>query len=183
MLKQKAYAGAGDGQARGTVRERNLGGWKRNGTGQCVLSAGAGSGVASAGADYAPGGGVYGGWRPLGVSFAPPSRRGAMAAYIGAVVGYLLPGGRRADAYIAALVAVAGIKWSLSGIRSVSRHPVFAPALSFLSVAATGLALSAVGGLDASDVLLALAEGLLAGGSAYFFATTVNLLKARPCTG
>ena len=50
-------------------------------------------------------------------------------------------------------------------------------------MAATGLALSAVGGLDASDVLLALAEGLLAGGSAYFFATTVNLLESAPLHG
>lgn len=185
MLKQKAYAGAGDGQARRTVRERNPGG------------AGNGAALDNASRQLAlvvvwlllglimPRAGVYGGLAPFGVSFAAAvPGAGAMAAYIGAVVGYLLPGGTAAPIrYIAALVAVAGIKWSLSGIRSVSRHPVFAPALSFLSVAATGLALSAVGGLDASDVLLALAEGLLAGGSAYFFATTVNLLENAPLHG
>ncbi len=185
MLKQKAYAGAGDGQARGTVRERNPGG------------AGNGTALDNASRQLAlvvvwlllglimPRAGVYGGLAPFGVSFAAAvPGAGAMAAYIGAVVGYLLPGGTAAPMrYIAALVAVAGIKWSLSGIRSVSRHPVFAPALSFLSVAATGLALSAVGGLDASDVLLALAEGLLAGGSAYFFATTGNLLESAPLHG
>ena len=120
MLKQKAYAGAGDGQARGTVRERNPGG------------AGNGTALDNASRQLAlvvgwrllglimPRAGVYGGLAPFGVSFAAAvPGAGAMAAYIGAVVGYLLPGGTAAPMrYIAALVAVAGIKWSLSGISS-----------------------------------------------------------------
>ncbi len=122
---------------------------------------------------------VYGGMSPFGVSFAAAvPGAGALAAYIGGIVGYLLPGGAGAPIqYIAALIAVAGIKWSLSGIPSISRHPLFAPLVSLLSVTATGMALSAAHGIRVSDVVLAVSEGLLAAGSAYFFSTAVQLLE------
>ena len=122
---------------------------------------------------------VYGGLTPFGVSFAAAvPGAGALAAYIGGVVGYLLPGGAAVPIrYIAALIAVAGIKWSLSGLPSVARHPLFAPAVSLLSVSATGLALSAAGGIRVYDVLLAVSEGLLAAGASYFFATAILLLE------
>ena len=122
---------------------------------------------------------VYGGLTPFGVSFAAAvPGAGALAAYIGGVVGYLLPGGAAVPIrYIAALIAVAVIKWSLSALPSVARHPLFAPAVSLLSVSATGLALSAAGGIRVYDVLLAVSEGLLAAGASYFFATAILLLE------
>lgn len=122
---------------------------------------------------------VFGALSPFGVSLAAAiPGTGALAAYIGGVIGYLLPGVAAVPLrYIAALVAVAGIKWSLSGIPSLSRHPFFAPVVTFLSIECTGFALAAVDGLDGFTALLVVSEGLLAGGSAYFFSTAVGLLS------
>lgn len=121
---------------------------------------------------------VYGGLAPFGVSFAAAvPGAGAVGAYIASLIGYLLPGGVVTPLrYIAALVAVAGIKWSLSGIKAAARHPLFAPIIAFLSVECTGFALEAVNGLDMYNSLLVVAEGLLAGGAAYFFSVTIGLL-------
>ncbi|HIW74460.1 MAG TPA: SpoIIE family protein phosphatase [Firmicutes bacterium] len=177
-MKQKAMAMAQDGQAR--VRGR--------GTGERRLRASEWDGASRQLAMVVvwlllglvtPRAGIYGGLYPFGVSFASAvPGAGALAAYIGGVVGYLLPGGAAAPIrYIAALIAVAGIKWSLSGIPAISRHPLFAPLVSMLSVSATGMALSAAGGIRVYDVLLAVAEGLLAAGSSYFFAAAVQLLE------
>ena len=177
-LKQKALAAAQDGQAgvraeSGAGRRARSSEWEGASRQLALVILWLLLGLVM------PRAGVYGGLHPFGVSFAAAvPGAGALAAYIGGVVGYLLPGGTAAPIrYIAALVAVAGIKWSLSGIPSVSRHPLFAPAVSLLSVSATGMALSAAGGLRVYDVLLAVSEGLLAAGSAYFFATAVALLE------
>ena len=123
---------------------------------------------------------VYGGLAPFGVSFAAAvPGAGAALAYTAGLIGYLLPGGAAVPLrYAAALAAVAGIKWSLSGIKQAARHPAFAPVISFLAGASTGLALSSVNGLDALSILLALAEGLLAGGAAYFFCISIALISS-----
>ena len=177
-LKQKALAAAQDGQAgvraeSGAGRRARSSEWEGASRQLALVILWLLLGLVM------PRAGVYGGLHPFGVSFAAAvPGAGALAAYIGGVVGYLLPGGTAAPIrYIAALVAVAGIKWSLSGIPSVSRHPLFAPAVSLLSVSATGLALSAAGGIRVYDVLLAVSEGLLAAGASYFFATAILLLE------
>lgn len=122
---------------------------------------------------------VYGGLVPFGVSFAAAvPGAGALGVYIASTIGYLLPGGAAQPLrYIAAIAAVAGIKWSLSGVKAASRHPIFAPLIAFLSVECTGFALTAVNGLDLYSGLLVAAEGLLAGGAAYFFATSIRMLS------
>ena len=69
---------------------------------------------------FMPRASVYGGMAPFGVSFAAAvPGAGAALVYIFTMAGYLLPGGAVVPLrYAAALAAVAGIKWSLSGIKS-----------------------------------------------------------------
>ncbi len=175
MLKQKVLAGAGNGQAQekelvNRSEQQNEGSISKQ---LVLLLAWALIGL------IMPRASVYGGLTPFGVSFAAAiPGTGAALVYILTLVGYLLPGGAAVPLwYIAALAAVAGIKWSLSGIKSIARHPLFSPVIGCLSIISTGLALSAVNGLDAYHVFLVTAEGLLAGGSAYFFCTTVNVIS------
>ncbi|NLN81795.1 MAG: SpoIIE family protein phosphatase [Clostridiales bacterium] len=129
---------------------------------------------------FMPRASVYGGMAPFGVSFAAAvPGAGAALVYIFTMAGYLLPGGAVVPLrYAAALAAVAGIKWSLSGIKSAARHPLFSPIIAFLSIEATGLAMSAVNGLNAYSIFLTTAEGLLAGGSAYFFRSALTLIAS-----
>ena len=77
---------------------------------------------------------VYGGMAPFGVSFAAAiPGAGALGVYITSIVGYMLPGSAVSPLrYIAALVAVAGIKWALNGVKSASSHPKFAPLITIL---------------------------------------------------
>lgn len=186
MLKQKALAGVGSGQASGkNVTLRSSPGSLAKET-EHSEEGGITKQLALVVLWFLlglimPRASVYGGLAPFGVSFAAAvPGAGAVAAYIASLVGYLLPGGIVSPLrYIAALVAVAGIKWSLSGIKAAARHPLFAPAIAFLSVECTGFALESVNGLDMYNGLLVFAEGLLAGGAAYFFSVTIGLLTGN----
>ena len=126
-----------------------------------------------------PRAGVYGGVNPFGVGFASAvPGAGAAAVYMTTVIGYLLPGGTALPLrYIAAVAAVAGIRWSLSGVKGLTGKALFAPTISFLGVVSTGIAMAAVEGLSAFRILTVIAEALLAGGSAYFFRRTVEIVE------
>lgn len=174
-LKQKALAGATNGQAQlrqlstQSVREGD-----NSISRQLVLTV-----LWAVMGLIMPQASVYGNLAPFGISFAAAiPGAGALLTYVAAMAGYLLPGGAAVPLrYMAALTAVAGIKWSLSGIKSANRHPAFAPLISFLALESTGLALAAVNGIELYTLLLVTAESLLAGGAAYFFSATIALVS------
>ncbi len=173
-LKQKALAGAGDGQAPETRVSANIDSAESSLAKQLssmILWAVLGL--------IMPRAGVYGNMAPFGVSLAASVHgAGAALVYITTIAGYLLPGGAAVSLrYIAALAAVVGIKWSLGAIKPVVRHPLFTPIITFLSVECTGLALAAVNGLNVYNSLIITAEGLLAGGVSYFFCKTVGIFS------
>lgn len=120
---------------------------------------------------------VFGGLAPFGVSLAAASPAGGAAAvYLTTILGYLLPGGTALPLrYMAAVVAVAGIRWSLNGIQGLTGRALFAPLVTFLGVECTGFAMAAAEGMTASAILTIIAEGLLAGGAAYFFQQAMRI--------
>ncbi len=125
---------------------------------------------------------VYGGMSPFGVGVAAAvSGPGSIVVYLATMVGYLLPQGTLFPLrYMAAVAAVAGIRWSLSGWKSATRGRAFAPLLAFLATVSTGAAMSLVNGPDAYTLLIIAAEGMLAGGFAYFCGATIPLLRDGP---
>ncbi len=170
-LKQKAYAGVNrgrapslenDGQSRGRGGTRQIG----------LIALWAFIGL------LVPRASVYGGMAPFGVGVAAAAAGpGGLFVYAAAIAGYLLPGGAVLPMrYIAAVLAVAGIKWSLSGLKNLTRHGLFAPLIAFLATGCTGLAMTVVNGFDAYNLVIVLAESLLAGGFSYFAATSVRVL-------
>ena len=122
-LKQKVYAGnsrVGSGENRRREQEQGL----SRQAGMMALWALVGLLVSRAT--------VYGGMSPFGVGVAAAMNgSGAPVVYLAAIVGYLLPGGTLLPIrYIAAVLAVAGIKWSLSGLKAItadgfSRHRLY----------------------------------------------------------
>ncbi|CAB1253571.1 Stage II sporulation protein E [Ruminococcaceae bacterium BL-6] len=121
---------------------------------------------------------VFGKYAPFGVAAVAASPYGGLwAVLLGAFAGYLLPSGVVVPVrYIAAVLAAAAIRWTLSDLAKLRMHPFFAPLISMAPVLATGLAMGLVNGTDAGGIAMYVAESLLSAGGAYFFARTVNLI-------
>ncbi len=122
---------------------------------------------------------IFSSLTPFGVSLAAAvPAGGAAAVYLTTVIGYLLPGSAVLPLrYVAAVVAVAGIRWSLNGIQGLTGRALFAPLVTFLGVECTGFAMAAAEGLSVHTLLTILAEGLLAAGAAYFFQQTASVAE------
>lgn len=169
-LKQKAYVGgvAGDAGERPAGREER----------GVILRQVAFIAVWALTGLLVPRATIYEGMAPFGVGVAAAvSGPGALLAYIATAVGYLLPG----DAvfplrYVAAVLAVAGIRWSLSGFRELTDRAMFAPVIAFLATFSTGIAMNLVGGFAVDRLLMVLCESLVAGGFAYFSTATVRVI-------
>lgn len=121
---------------------------------------------------------VFGKYAPFGVAVAAAApRSGLWAGALGAFLGYLLPSPSYVPVrYAAALVAVTAIRWSLAELKSVSGHPLFAPAAAFLPLLLTGMTMVFLQGSVNYTASLYVAESFLGAGSAYFLRRTGNLL-------
>ncbi len=111
---------------------------------------------------------VYGGFLPFGVSFAAAvSGGGTIPIFMAVLVGYACQGVSVALRYLAALVAVVGIRWSVSGFKTLTQTNIFPATVAFLSTLITGSALILSGSPGLMAVMTILAESLLAGGFAF----------------
>lgn len=124
---------------------------------------------------------VFGKYSPFGIAMvAAAPKNGIWASAAGAFVGYLLPSPVYIPArYIAALIAVIAIRWSLSELKTVSSHPVFAPVVALLPLLLTGITMVLIGGSLGYTSALYLAESLLGAGCAYFMQKTVEIIMYR----
>lgn len=128
---------------------------------------------------------VFGKYAPFGVAAAAAvPKSGMWAAVFGAFFGYLLPSPVYVSVrYAAALVAVAAIRWSLSELKAVNTHPLYAPAVTFLPLLLTGLTMVFLSGSVSYSAALYLAESFLGAGVSYFLCRTSNLLQGRTGDG
>lgn len=122
---------------------------------------------------------VFGRYAPFGVAaVAAVPREGMWAAVFGAFFGYLLPSPVYISVrYSAALVAVAAIRWSLSELKNVNTHPMYAPLVTFLPLLLTGATMVLLSGSVTYTAALYLAESFLGAGVAYFLRRTAYLLS------
>lgn len=112
---------------------------------------------------------VYGGFMPFGVGFAAAAGgAGTVLLFTATLFGYLLQGSGTALRYTAALIAVAGIRWSVSGFKRVTQTCIFPAAVAFVSTLITGSALLLTDKPGLLSVLTIIAESFLAGGFSYF---------------
>lgn len=128
---------------------------------------------------------VFGKYAPFGVAAVAAAPAGGLwAAVLGAFFGYLLPSPVYVSVrYAAALVATAAIRWSLSELKSVNTHPLYAPAVTFLPLMLTGATMVFLNGSVDYTAALYVAEALLGAGVSYFLQRTVNLLQGRTGDG
>ncbi len=121
---------------------------------------------------------VFGKYAPFGVAVAAAvPREGLWAGVLGAFLGYLLPSAAYVPVrYCGALLAVAAIRWSLSELKPVNTHPLFAPAVTFLPLLLTGMTMVFLHGSVTYSAALYVAEAFLGCGCAYFLTRCGNLL-------
>jgi stage II sporulation protein E len=128
---------------------------------------------------------VFGSYAPFGAALAAAAPFSSMIAVAGgAVIGHLLPmAAGESVRYLASIIAVAAVRWTLNDLKRVSTHPLFAPLVAFAPVLATGLAVNTVDGFAAAGVVMSVTESLLAGGAAYFFWITAKAAAAGKGVG
>ncbi len=115
---------------------------------------------------------VYGNMAPFGVGLAAAAGGpGTVLIYLAVSAGYLVQGMSLSLRYLAALITVAGIRWSVSGFPQIVRTRIFSSVVAFLGTVITGSALLLNASPTAIAALTVLSEGLLAGGFAFFAAT------------
>ncbi len=115
---------------------------------------------------------VYGGAAPFGIGLvAAVSGPGTVLIYLATLAGYLVQGLSDGLRYLAALITVAGIRWSVSGFPAITKTRIFPSVTAFLGTVITGSALLLTASPSALSVLIILSEGLLAGGFAFFVST------------
>lgn len=121
---------------------------------------------------------VFGKFAPFGVAIvASVPREGLWASVLGAFFGYLFPSAAYIPVrYEAALLAVAAIRWSLSELKGVNSHALFAPVVAFLPLLLTGMTMVFLNGSLSYTAALYVAESFLGAGCAYFLRRAGNLL-------
>ncbi|MBP3414638.1 MAG: SpoIIE family protein phosphatase [Clostridia bacterium] len=114
---------------------------------------------------------------PFGTAFVAAVPKPNMSAgLLGVIIGIMLPGGvDNRLRYIASALAVAGIKWALAELRTISRHAAFPPCAALAGILLTGITVTASSGsVMVYDLVVYSAEGLLCAGATFFFAEALG---------
>ena len=126
-------------------------------------------------------GAMLGSYAPFGTAFlAAVPYQNIWASLGGAVLGYILPSSIHSGIrYIASILAVAAIRWTLNDLKQINTRALFAPLVAFAPTAATGIAMTTVMGFTSKSIVMVLTESLLSAAAAYFFARTLTLWSAN----
>ena len=115
-------------------------------------------------------GAIFGSYAPFGAAaVAAVPFKNLFASMLGSILGYILLTPSGCFRYVAAAVAVAAIRWTLSDIKKINSAKLFAPLVAFVPMLATGIVLTAVGGFDPELVEMCVIEASLSAIGAYFF--------------
>ena len=123
---------------------------------------------------------IFGSLSPLGLAFSAAAGSYALAASVGALVGYLLTfSGTAGIRYMACVAGIALINFSVSRLRGENSARKVAPIASALCCASTGIAVLLVEGFSLNGIVSFLADCVLAGGMTYFFSRSLVLIDKR----
>ena len=91
------------------------------------------------------GGAVFGSYAPFGAAMvAAVPFKNLFATLGGTILGYILSSTGGGFRYIATVLAIGAIRWTLSDLKKLNKSVVYPPLLAFLPMLATGIVLSAV---------------------------------------
>ena len=122
-------------------------------------------------------GAVLGELSPFGAAYsAAVDRRYTGTAVAGCVLGYILLAPSDAFRYIAVVLAIGALRWLFSDLGKITKSPLFAPAITFLTMIATGIALLYVSTSRMTEFGLCLVEALVSSAAAYFICRSSRLM-------
>lgn len=101
------------------------------------------------------------------------------AGMLGAALSYLLSSPVSSFRYIAVVVSIGAIRWVLNEIKKLSDSRYFAPAVAFIPIFATGIALVFSAKSEMTEVVECVIEGLIAAAGAYFMSRTAQLFSSK----
>ena len=124
---------------------------------------------------------IFGRYYPFGLSFSASAPLKLLTpTLIGTVIGYLFPLRLGcAIRYIATVVALTAIKWTLNDIPKIKNHVLYVPLVVFTSSLVTGISMDLAYGIDSRDISISVLEAILAAGAAYFFDITFKILSNK----
>lgn len=123
-------------------------------------------------------GAVLGELSPFGASYsAAVNKRFTGTAVAGCVLGYILLAPSDAFRYIAVVLAIGALRWLFSDLGKITRSSLFAPAVTFATMLATGIALLYVSTSRMSEFGLCLVETLISSAAAYFISRSSQLMS------
>ena len=130
------------------------------------------------------GGAVFGSYAPFGASWVAsvPFNR-MVVTIIGSVVGYLVITPDSSFRYIATVLAIGAIRWTLSDLKKITKNIAYPVAVASVPMLVTGLVLVVVGGFQVNLVVMAVIEALLSGVGAYFYFKAVNIVHSTKGVG
>lgn len=123
---------------------------------------------------------IFEGYSPFGAAIvAAIPYKYLLSTALGAFVGCLLPFAvNDSIRYLATILAVVGLRWTLNGFLTVTEHPLFSPFIAAIPLFVTGIAMSIlVNTYDASFVVVVIIETLMSAGAAFFFLATSKILS------
>ena len=123
---------------------------------------------------------MFGSYAPFGASMtAAVPFKNLLSSIAGVSLGYILftPGG--SFRYVATVLAIGAIRWTLSDLKKINASRFFAPVVAFIPMLATGLVLAAVGDFAGSLVAMCVIEALLAAVGGYFFSRSIRRCNGR----
>ena len=130
-------------------------------------------------------GSVFGEYAPFGVSLAAAMPfEFTLSSFLGSSVGYVFfYTGRSNFRYIAAMLAVIAIRWTLNDIKSINRHSFYNAVVCFVPTLATGIAIMGATGFERTQTFIYITEALLGAVAAYFFSKTVIIINGTKSLG
>lgn len=121
-------------------------------------------------------GAVLGNLSPFGASYAAAvPKKFLLSSLFGTALGYILLSPNDSFRYIAVVLAIGGIRWLISDIKSIKESKLFAPLAAFLPIIATGIALTFVSTSTLTSFSDCVIEAVLAGAAAFFMKSAVTL--------
>lgn len=128
---------------------------------------------------------IFGEYAPFGISLAAAVPfPNVFTALVGSAVGYLtFAGGMGNFRYIAAMLAVLAIRWTLNDIKRLNRHSFYCAVVCFVPTLATGLAIMSVKGFDFDEAVIYFVEALLGGAAAYFISRSIVIINGTKSPG
>ncbi len=119
---------------------------------------------------------MFGEYAPFGASLvASAPFKSIIPTTLGTCIGYMIFSDSLAFRYVATIIAIIAIRWTLSDLKKINNLYIYPPLLAFIPMLATGLVLASVVDFSVEAITMSFIEALFSSGGAYFIFRSIKL--------